>query len=51
VGIKATDAIITAAMEATLSPRKFPWKKMAKFMMAKSQSGIKMVANETTGYL
>lgn len=51
VGIKATDAIITAAMDAILSPKRLPWKKIAKFMIAKSHNGMKIVANETTGYL
>lgn len=51
VGIKATKAIIKAAIEAILSAKLLSWKKIPKLMMASNQRGRKMVARATIGNL
>ena len=51
VGIRATKAIIKAAIDAILSARLSSWKNMPMFMMARSHRGRKMVARATRGNL
>ena len=51
VGIKATKAIINAAIEAILSAKLLSWKNIPKLMIARSQRGKKMVARATMGNL
>lgn len=51
VGIKATKAIIRAAIEAILSARLLSWKKIPKFIIPRSQRGRKIVATVTVGNL
>ena len=51
VGIKATKAIISAAIEAILSARLLSWKKIPKLMIPSSQSGKKIVTTVTVGNL
>lgn len=50
-GIKATKAIMRAAREPMRSPSVVSWKKIPKFMMPSSQSGIKIVDSVTKGNL
>jgi len=51
VGIRATKAIMSAAIDAILSAKLLSWKKIPKFMIANNQSGRKMVARATRGNL
>lgn len=51
VGIKATKAIMSVAIVASLPSKVGVWKKMNKLMSPNSQRGMKMVASATEGYL
>ena len=51
VGIKATKAIINAAILAILSANTLFWKNIPKFITPKSHKGKKIVAIVTIGYL
>jgi len=51
VGIKATKAIISAAIEAILSAKLLSWKKIPKLIIASNQRGKKIVAIVTVGNL
>ncbi len=51
VGIKATNAIITAAILAIRSPKPLSWKKIPKLIIAKTHKGRKIVVNVTVGRL
>lgn len=51
VGIRATKAIISAAIDAILSAKFSSWKKIPKLIIAKSHKGRNIVAKATTGNL
>lgn len=51
VGIKATKAIISAAMDAIRSARLLSWKNIPRLMIPNSQRGKKIVATVTVGNL